>query len=43
MSTVKDLAGHANVNTTARYDRSEEETKRQAGQLLLVPFKKRAK
>jgi site-specific recombinase XerD len=41
IAIVAKMAGHSNIQTTARYDRRPEEAKQRAAQLLQIPYPKR--
>ncbi|MDQ6673888.1 MAG: hypothetical protein M3069_24620 [Chloroflexota bacterium] len=41
LSTVQQMAGHTQVQTTARYDRRGDESKAEAAKQLHVPYRRR--
>jgi len=43
IATVSKMAGHANIQTTARYDRRPEEAQRKVAELLQVPYEAKTK
>jgi integrase len=38
IATVAKMAGHSDIQTTARYDRGPEEAKQRAARLLYIPY-----
>jgi site-specific recombinase XerD len=38
IAIVAKMAGHSNIQTTARYDRRPEEAKQRAAKLLQIPY-----
>lgn len=40
IATVRDLMGHEDINTTARYDRRGDEAKRRAAKAVHIPFRR---
>lgn len=41
IAIVAKMAGHSNIQTTARYDRRPEEAKQRAANLLQIPYPRR--